>query len=434
MTGEEFLRGLADRLVAEVDVAGWWSRFSEAFGALDVAGEIDVDEARRIGQGIRAALAERTGQPVPDFWLAGRRTAADPPPVRPPLPDRDVAGLAVRAAWAPIPAAMGSGAVDFVSVTATDCWLVLSGAGPAPWPQPDRPGPALAARGGARPLKRPRVASPDQAMFVSVGDDGGGRYLLRPSSHSSSDSGGKRRRWDLRLELEPPPGPDVDRLRFETPVGPLDVPLSPACDADVGPGPSRPALSQVEFHLARRLHFHAWRHLLDPERPPSRMDGVAEALTAVGALGEGHPLIAAARAVDAAIAGDREAAAALPGDLAAALAPRDGSSAPWVGCRAVGVVVDHPDTGPFGVEALVGHPDRLALHFIQSARRAGAWGLVATARDDRDRGYVAHAESLSSPAEGALHFRPPLPLDASALTVSLAGPAATVTVTASVGR
>ena len=89
------------------------------------------------------------------------------------------------------------------------------------------------------------------------------------------------------------------------------------------------------------------------------------------------------------------------------------------------MAVSHPEGGELGLEALVGHPDRLALHFVQPrwpGQAANAWNLVVSAIDDQGRGHVSGTEPLSSPGEGAFHLRPPLAADAERLTVRLEGP------------
>jgi hypothetical protein len=141
VNGEDFLRDLAAQIITESDVDLWWRRFSSAFGALDLVGAIDDAIAREVGEEIRAGLAEMSGEEVPRFHLASRR--------RPPAmthPDQvdgigDLSGLTARSAWSLLPPEMGSGGVNFVSQTDQQCWLVCSGAGPAPWPQHEPPRP-----------------------------------------------------------------------------------------------------------------------------------------------------------------------------------------------------------------------------------------------------------------------------------------------------
>lgn len=209
VTGEEFLRALGAEIVEQRDVTQWWSRFSSAYQALDVVEAIDEVTARQIGEEIRTGLRARTGVEVPGFHLGSRHRgggALQRP--RPAGGQFDPAAFGAKSAWAPLPASIAQGGVDFVSWADQGAWLVCSGAGPAPWPQPEpfRPsggtGGFVALRSGAdRPL------SPEEAMFSQVVDDRGRPYRLKMSSSSASNPGSKRERWDLRLHLTPIPGP-----------------------------------------------------------------------------------------------------------------------------------------------------------------------------------------------------------------------------------
>jgi hypothetical protein len=263
-------------------------------------------------------------------------------------------------------------------------------------------------------------------MFRQVVDDRDRQYQLGFSSSGESSSGEKRQRWDLRAELQPPPSDDVDWLRFDTPHGSIRPPLSPSAPTTMATTTLDPSHNPAEYYLTSQLHDHVWLHLLDPERPLARLATISEALVAVGAVDAQHPLARAITAVDDAIAGGDTGS--LPAALAQAL-DQHPRPRPWVGCVAIGTLVPHPDGARIGVEALVGHRDRVALHFIQSEDNPmGASELVVTAVDNHGRGHVAHAEPLSSFEEGAFHFRPPLAEDAESLIIHFEGPSAVVEV------
>ncbi|MBV9662090.1 MAG: hypothetical protein JO337_13125 [Acidimicrobiales bacterium] len=426
MTGEEFLRDLADQIISETDVESWWERFSSAFAALDVVGAVDVETGRAIGEEIREDLARGSGQVIPGFHLGGRRAGGHPSRFRPPA----LAGpswLNVRAARSVLPASVGTGGTNFVSQTDRDTWLVCSGAGPAPWPQHEMPrpapgvsGPVALIRSADAPLPPPEVA-----LFTDVIDDHGDRYRLLGGSSGASDSGGKRQRWDLRSVLGPPPGEDVSWLEFHTSGGPVRARLEPPVATAVSARKLEPASSTAEHYLADQLHDHVWLHLLDPERPLASLEVIAAALVSVNAIEASHPLVVAVETVDATIAGG-PAGPTLPPVLAAALkaAPALGA---WQQVAALGLIVDHPDGPSLGFEALVGHPDRLAAHFVSGSDRGSVGShLVVTATDDLGDGYVAHREILGGIEEGAFHFRPPLHPDAGSLTISLQGPSSVI--------
>ena len=424
VSGEEFLRALAAEIVEQGDVEQWWSRFSSAYQALAVVEAIDEVTARQIGEEIRAGLRARTGVEVPGFHLGSRhRGGGALRRHRPAGGELNLADFGVRSAWARLPASMASGGIDFVSWADQGVWLVCSGAGPAPWPQPEpfRPsggtGGFVALGSGAdRPL------SPEQAMFSQVVDDRGRPYRLQMSSSGASNAGSKRERWDLRLHLAPIPDPATRWLRFDTPHGPATAPLEPPTPTAAVTSAREEVMDAAEFYLHRQLHNHAWLYLLDPERPLARLGVVADALVAVGALSSDHRLVTAAKAVDDTIAGQQPTG--LPAVLATALKPGARSPA-WIGCAAIAIAVSHPEGGELGLEALVGHPDRLALHFVQPRwhdQAANARNLVVSATDDQGRGHVSGTEPLSNPGEGAFHLRPPLAANAKHLTVRLEGP------------
>lgn len=202
----------------------------------------------------------------------------------------------------------------------------------------------------------------------------------------------------------------------------MTAPLEPPAPTAAVTSARDEAMNAAEFYLHRQLHNQAWLYLLDPERPLARLAVVADALVAVGALGSYHRLVTAVKAVDDTIAG--HGPTGLPAVLATAL--RAGADQPaWIGCTTVGTAISHPEGGELGLEALVGHPDRLALHFVQPRwqdQAANAWNLVVSATDDQGRGHVSGTEPLSSPGEGAFHLRPPLAAGAERLTVLLEGP------------
>jgi hypothetical protein len=50
VTGEEFLRQLADEIIAERDLEHWWERFSMAFDGLDLVGAVDEETGRQVGE------------------------------------------------------------------------------------------------------------------------------------------------------------------------------------------------------------------------------------------------------------------------------------------------------------------------------------------------------------------------------------------------
>jgi hypothetical protein len=264
-------------------------------------------------------------------------------------------------------------------------------------------------------------------MFTGITDDQDGRYRLEFVSSGASSSGQKRQRWDLRTLLRPTPAENVEWLRFETPHGPITARLVPPAATVISTEPLDPKRNEIEYYLTSQLHNHVWLRLLDPERPLAALSVIGSALVAVDAIRADHPLVAAVAAVDDAIAGGD--ARSIPPVLADALSRSPRPSA-WVGAAAVGVTVSHPDAGHIGLEALVGHPDRLALHFTGAGNqdKLGAWGLIVTATDEHGRGQVAHPEALSGMDHGAFHFRPPLANDAAHLTIRLEGRSAAVDV------
>ena len=265
-------------------------------------------------------------------------------------------------------------------------------------------------------------------MFAGITDDQNGRYRLQFVSSGASSSGQKRQRWDLRTQLLPTPAEDVEWLRFETPHGAITARLLPPAATFISTEPRVPTLNEIEYYLTSQLHNHVWLHLLDPERPLAGLSVIGSALVAIDAIPADHALITAVGAVDA---DDRVGgnARSIPPVLADALSRRP-RPPPRVGATGIGTAVSHPDAGPVCLEALVGHPDRLALHFIQPGNQdnIGTWGLVVTGTDDHGRGHVAHPEALSSMEHGAFHIRPPLANDAAHLTIRLEGPSAAVDV------
>jgi hypothetical protein len=422
VTGEDFLRRLAAKIIEQGDVRDWWSRFSSAYQALDVVEAVDEATAREIGEEIRAGLRARTGEEVRGFHLGSRHRGGET--IRPHghFDSTDhLDGFGVRVARAPLPASMADGGIDFVSWTDHGAWLVCSGAGPPPWPRPQHRRPLSGTGGGFVTARSTadQIPSPEDAMFAEVVDDRDVHYRLKMSSLSASNPGAPRERWDLRLHLTPTPDAAARWLRFTTPHGPVTAALQPATATDTVT--QHEAMDPAEFYLHGQLHNHAWRHLLDPERRLARLTVVADALVVTGAVSRDHPVVAAVYSIDDAIAG--EDAPALPTLVSTAL-QRRASQIAWIGCSALGVAISHPDGGQLGLESLVGHPDRLALHFVQPVwqqPQRNAWELVVTATDNRGRGHVSATEPLSSPSEGAFHFRPPLAADALGLTIRLQG-------------
>jgi hypothetical protein len=423
VTGEDFLRALAAEIIEQGDARHWWSRFSSAYQALDLVEAIDEETARAIGEEIRAGLRARIGQEIPRFYLGSRRR---PPgePIRPPRhlgSELTLDNFGARVAWAQLPSSMAAGGIDFVSSTDHGAWLVCTGAGPAPWPQPEHHRPPTSTGGGfvAVGSAAHRIQSPEEAMFAEVADDRGQHYQLKMSSSAASNPGSPRERWDLRLHLIPTPDPAAEWLRFRTPHGPVTAALQPASATETVM--RHDAMDPAEFYLHSQLHHHAWLYLLDPERPLARLAVIADALVETGAVSRDHRLVAAVTSIDDAIAG--QTSPELPAVVSSAL-QGTADQPVWIGCTALGAAISHPDGGELGLEALVGHPDRLALHFVQPGwqhGQKGAWDLVVTATDDQGRGHVSGTEPLSSPGEGAFHFRPPLPTDAHRLTIRLQG-------------
>jgi hypothetical protein len=346
-----------------------------------------------------------------------------------------LAGFTARSAWAPLPQAMGDGAIDFVSQTDDQCWLVASGPGAAPWPRRESPRPhpggeskpgfiyGLVA-GEARPGER---VAREVAVFGRCTDDHGVTYSLgHRSSGANRPDESPRPRWDLRLALRPSLPADVGALRFDTPHGPLVAQLRPPVAVETVTGVVRDAGDEAAFYLTDKLTNHVWLRLLDPQRPLAPLGEMAHALVAVEAIEPDHPLVTECEQVDDAIGG-QPAPGLLP-NLASALADPVAPASAWLGATALGLVVDHPDGAQVDLEALVGLPDRTALHFLDPCNphiQLSPWQLVVTALDSHGHGHVAHPEPLNSADQGAYHFRPPLPADATGVTVRLEGPRST---------
>jgi hypothetical protein len=419
VNGEEFLRGWATEVVAAGD-QNWYQPLYALVEALEIVDAIDIDVARSIGQDIRTGLTARTGEETPDFFLRSRKHIRQ-------WPARPVPRVSVRAALAPLPAAVARGGTNFASVDTDAAWLVCSGPGRAPWPE-YRPPPMPTANGNPGGFTIEGGHGPPAPPFRDVLDNHGRHYRLSHGSSGASSSGEKRQRWDMRARMEPVPGDNVGWLEFVTEHGPVRADLRPSVPATAMTLLLDPAPSAIEYHLNAKVHEQVWLHLLDPDRPLEPLGVVPEALIAVGAIDPDHPLVKAILAVDAALAGDPHPTG-MSDTLAAAL-QRVSTTAAWLGVEALGVPVEL-DGALVALEALVGHQDRLALHFIQSG--AGADVLIVSATDDVGGGYVGHAEPLGGMEEGAFHLRPPLDPETDHVAVTLEGPAHRTTIDIDLG-
>ncbi|MDP9074171.1 MAG: hypothetical protein M3N98_08360, partial [Actinomycetota bacterium] len=370
MTGEEFLRGWAAEVVAAGDQA-WYQRFYSLVEVLEMVGEIDIDLARDIGQGIRAGLTARTGHPTWDFYLGSRRHQLGPNRGRAVPPAARAPQLSVRAASGSLPLTLGDGGTNFISIEGNRAWLACSGAGRAPWPEQSmatpRPPGSTADTAPSGTMIRSGLAGPaigpPSPPFFDVVDNRQRRYRLSHDSSGASASGETRQRWDLRARIDPAPGDDVNWLEFFTEHGPIRVLLRPPVLTAVTIEVLDPAPSELEHHLSAQIHNQVWLHLLDRDRPLEPLGVVPQALVAVGAIDPDHPLVQAMHAVDTALAG-APPSAGLPDALAAALR-HDPTSSPWLGVAAVGVPLEI-DGSFVTLEALVGHRDRLAVHFLEA--------------------------------------------------------------------
>jgi hypothetical protein len=434
VTGEQFLRVLASEAVAAGDLQ-WHQRFYSVVEALEIVDAIDIEAARAVGQEIRAGLSARTGEPGHDFFVASRRGPRRHRPNRPGS-STGVPQVSVRAARASLPPKAGDGATNFVSRQGETAWLVCSGGGPAPWPE-HRPPSSFPIAGTLRDdgvVGGWAIASgltpigPPSPPFRDVVDDRGRHYRLSHASSGASSSGSKRRRWDMRAAIEPAPGDDVAWLELVTEHGPIRAVLRPPVPTTATTVTLAPRPSEVGHHMTAKMHNQVWLHLLDTDRPLEPLGVIPQALVAVGAIDSGDPLVAAVLAVDAALAGDPPAAA-MPEVLAGALR-RDPAAAAWLGVEALGVSIDNLDGANVALEAMVGHRDRLAVHFVQSSSRDGrdASELIVSATDNLGGGYAGHAEPLGGMEAGAYHLRPPLDSAADRLVVTLQGPAHRTTI------
>ena len=104
-------------------------------------------------------------------------------------------------------------------------------------------------------------------------------------------------------------------------------------------------------------------------------------------------------AVDGALAG-ATVSDGLPDALTSALG-HDPTRAPWLGVAALGVPLKIDGTF-VTLEALVGHRDRLAVHFLEAplpfpppSDTPSAHSLVVWATDNVGGGYAGHAETLA---------------------------------------
>jgi hypothetical protein len=402
MTGEEFLRDWADGIVAARDVE-WYQRFYTAVSVLELVNEIDIDVARKIGQDIRARLTQR-GLPSPDFHLQSSLPNPDAPG-RPKVALPAAApSLSVRGSFAPLPPADGDGGPNFLSVGPERAWLICSGAGPPPWTR-DRPLP-----------------------FTDVIDDHARHYQLRPALTGESSHGPERLRWDLRATIEPGPPFDVVWIDLITVHGSTRAWLQPPAPATISTVAMDPPPSALETHLTATIHYQVWSYLHDPQSPHEPIGIVADALIAVGAIEATNPLVEAVHAVDAALDGSPPSAA-LPDALRAALT-HDSRIEPWVGVTALGISLVM-DNAFVTLEALVGHPDHLAVHFLEPPSRfpaqsdeISAHELLIWGTDNLGGGYAGHSEILGGATwAAAFHLRPPLNPNATQLSLQLQGPA-----------
>jgi hypothetical protein len=270
--------------------------------------------------------------------------------------------LGVRAARSVSPSSVGTGGTNFLTQTGTGTWLVCSGAGPAPWPHPDLRRVPTGTVGVWRLVRAtPDVPTKESALFSDVVDDRGDHYHLSPGGSSgASDSGGKWQRLHRRAIFGPMPTDDTLWLEFDTAGGPVRAPLLPSFE--VSTRHLEPPLSTVERQTAPA-------RMAAPPRPgtppgPTRRDrGGAD-------LGRRRPS-SCGRGRDRRRHDRRPTGRArTPPVLAAALTADPGGGA-WQQVAALGLIVDHPDNGKFGLEALVGHPDRLVAHFVQGSIGTG---------------------------------------------------------------
>ncbi|MDQ6945279.1 MAG: hypothetical protein M3256_03180 [Actinomycetota bacterium] len=426
MDGEEFLRGWAAAIVSARDTS-WHQRFYALVGALELAEAIKIDTARSIGQELRSGLASVVGEETSDVFLRSLRPAGSPPSSRPVgfAAKSPRAAVSVRSTFAELPEGEGHGGTDFVSVADGAAVLMCSGPGQAPWREhPLVVPPRTSSRGMAVQIGTTLHADvqieptgPPSPPFLGVTDNHGRSYQLSAHSHGTSSSGAKRQRWDLLAQITPLPPADIDWLELSTAHGVMRAPLRPPLPVTVTVSENFPSPTSLDRHLRKELHQQVWLHLLDPERTLEPIGVVADALVAVGARRSEDPLIVAYHAVDRLLTGGEEEAASLPDHLAAALSAEPAET--WIGAEALSLNVDF-GTALIAVEALVGHPDRLAVHFRTPEMLApSAYDFIVSGTDDLGRGYVGHAESLGGIEHGAWHIRPPLPRTASRLTLHL---------------
>jgi hypothetical protein len=432
MTGEDFLRGWAAEIVAAGEM-DWYQRFYSLVEVLQIVDAIDIDVARAVGQEIRSGLTAKTGEPTPDFHLYSHRPATlglDDWQV----PERRVLGkVSVRAAYTALPEAEGQGGTDFLTVDSDTAWLSCSGAGAPPWPEHRaQASPSGWLRAPQRSMQRASAAVPP---FLDVIDDRGRHYTLAGDSSGASSSGTKRHRWDLRAEIAPPPGAEVTALEFVTAHGSMTATLRPPAPTTVDVVALNPPPSEIERHLTATVHDHVWYQLLDRDSWLEPIGMLAEALIAIGALDPEHPLAQAILAVDDALAGQAPAEA-IPDALSAALRT-DPRRASWLGVEALASPVDL-DGATVILEAVVGHSDRMAVHFLEGLSSdptaTSAYELIVWATDDQGGGYAGHAEYVAGPEGGAYHLRPPHDPAATQLYLYLQGPRHRATVNIDLSR
>ena len=340
-----------------------------------------------------------------------------------------------------MPSPYGDGATNFITTEGDQTFLVGSGAGPAPWPD-ETPPPRLTQFSGSgvpsgsfvsAQLIEARRATPELPVppFRAVTDDRGTHYQLRRDSWSTPDRSSPRPRWELRALIKPTPDPAVRWLDFETDQGSIRAALEWPVTTGVDRQPLEPPPTLAESYLRYQIHHQAWLHLLDRQRRLDRLDTVVEALVAVGAISPQDQTVRAVTAVDEAIVG-APPTDELPPLIASALTANGPTS--WRGVAAIGVTIENLDGVTVALEALVGHQDRVALHFYSprsddDSILGGVFAhkLVVYATDDHGRGYVTSTEPLSGTEHGAYHFRPALSVDAQEFTVSFEGPATRAT-------
>jgi hypothetical protein len=404
VTGEEYLRQWAAEIVAAGDL-DWWSPFSSIVTALDLIDAIDIEVARQIGQGIRAGLTARTGQPVSDFFLGVRRRHPSPrrgfsipPPTAAPV-------VAVRAASAQLPAAIGDGATHFLVVENGEAFLTSSGPGPAPWPNPDDGAP-----------------SPPFLGVDAVIDDCGEPYHLTFRASAAPALGEPRQRWSLTTGIVPAPSDHVNRLELLTAHGPIRLDLRPPVPTSLTYSAFQPTPTPTEVHLTSSLYRQVWLHLLDPQRPstpcglsstPSQQS--KPSTPRIPSCKPRSPWTPPSQAIPQ------------PSRFLTQSPQRFTPRRPQHGTGSTHSASPLNRRSFPALEAIVGHRDRFEIYFTQpplplppGPGTIAAHDLVVWATDDLGGGYVGHEESAGH--GGLYHLRPPLDASATSLAFHLQGP------------